>query len=109
MEKLEKKVLPEQYPARGPLLERMSRLAYYQHTRALFEQVKSERSKLTVELGEGTPTFKNPREEMDFLHRKKTLQVLTQQEKRLQDKLLELQEQIRKDMATFDEVVTNTQ
>ena len=104
---MEKKVLPEQYPSRGPLLERISRLAYYHHTRALYEQVQVEKKKLTEGLGEGPPQFKNPREETYYLHKKKTVQVLIQQEKRLKNKLVELQEKIRKDMATFDKEVVN--
>lgn len=107
---MEKKVLPETFShKRGPLLERMSHMAHYQHTRALHEQMKIELEKLKEQVST-LKTFKNPREEVEFLHKKKTLQVLTQQEKRMKEKLKKLQECIIKDMATLDqEVTTNTQ
>lgn len=104
----EKKELPETFShMRGPLLERLSHLAYYQHTRALYEQIQREKEKL-AEVTNTPPQFKNPREEADFLHRQKTFQVLTQQEKRLKTKLEELQKRIREDIDTFEKV-TNTQ
>jgi hypothetical protein len=108
MEKLVKKELPETFDKRrGPLLERMSHLANYQHTRALYEQVKLEIEKLKEYAGD-KPQFKNPREEMDFTHKKKTLQVLNKQVKHFERKLKTLQELIRHDMATFEKEVTNT-
>ena len=104
---MEKKILPELYPTRGPLLEKMSHMAHYQHTRALHEQMKTELEKLREQVLT-LKTFKNPREEIEFLQKKKTFDVLTKQEKRMKNKLYELQERIREDMATIEKV-TNTQ
>ncbi len=106
---MEKRTLPETFShKRGPLLERMSHIAHYQHTRALHEQMKTELEKLKEQVST-LKTFKNPREEIEFLQKKKTFQVLTQQEKHMKKKLEKLQECIREDMTTFDKEVTNTQ
>jgi hypothetical protein len=109
MEQLVKKPLPETFShKRGPLLERMSHMAHYQHTRALHEQMVKELEKLKATVGE-LKNFKNPREESDYLHKQKTLQVLTKQEKHMKSKLDNLQKCILEDMKTFDKEVTNTQ
>lgn len=114
--RMEKKILPELYPFRGPLLERMSHIAHYQHTRALHEQMVTELTKFKEDMGNpgkdstGAFQFKNAREEMTFLHRQKTLQVLIKQEKHMNSKLTQLEKSIRRDMDTFDKEVTdNTQ
>ena len=108
MDEFKKKELPETFShKRGPLLERMANIAHYQHTRALHEQMLKELKTLKEQTSEGK-NFKNPREEAEYLHKQKTFQVLSKQEKHMKRKLVELEKRIREDMATFDKEVTNT-
>lgn len=107
MDEFKKKELPETFShKRGPLLERLGNIAHYQHTRALHEQMLKELANLKEQVSVGK-TFKNPREEADYLHKQKTFQVLSKQEKHMKRKLVELEKRIREDMATFDKEVTN--
>lgn len=84
---------------RGVMIERMNTISYYHQTKRLISQMDTRIQELSEGISaHGGNNFKNPRDEMSYLHDVKILTVVKRQRGRLAQKLEELQHQIKSDI-----------
>jgi hypothetical protein len=84
---------------RGVMIEKMNIISYYHRTKALISQMDTQIQELSANVSSHRDNnFKNPRDEMIYLHDVKTLTVVKRQRERLAQKLEELQRRIKEDI-----------
>ncbi len=84
---------------RGVMIEKINVIAYYHRTKELISQMDTQIRELAEGISaHGKGSFKNPRDEMMYLHDVKTLTVVSRQRERLAKKLEELQRRIQEDI-----------
>ena len=84
---------------RGVMIEKMNIISYYHQTKQLISQMDTRIQELSEgTIAHGGNNFKNPRDEMMYLHDVKTLTVVKRQRERLAQKLEELQRRIKNDI-----------
>lgn len=85
---------------RGNLMDNLSVLDYYKRTEGMITQIDEQIDKVEPEITAigPNPQFKNPRNEVTYLHNFKTLAVLKRQRERLKQKLVEIQDRLNADI-----------
>ena len=85
---------------RGNFIDNLSVLEYHKRTLDMIAQIDEQISKIEPEIAAigPNPQFKNPRNEVTYLHNFKTLTVLMRQRERLKQKLVEIQGRIQDDI-----------
>ena len=91
---------------RGNLIDNLSVLEYHKRTLGMIKQIDEQISKIEPEITAigPNPQFKNPRNEVGYLHNFKTLTVLMRQRERLKQKLVEIQERLQSDIDAANSV-----